>query len=155
MSFENTQYARDYFQCQVPTIIRTLKQIAANQEKQIELQQQALQAIVMPQKVFVCREENSAALYTDAGNINQLFVTTSPGEAISWAQKALCIAKKSDFHPYTPEDEGDFFAKIADFKGSSVWVYKSKKEDARENYGICIDVVDLTQSCQQLRHLFE
>ena len=52
MSFENTQYARDYFQCQVPTIIRTLKQIAANQEKQIELQQQALQAIVMPQKVF-------------------------------------------------------------------------------------------------------
>lgn len=78
MSFENTQYARDYFQCQVPTIIRTLKQIAANQEKQIELQQQALQAIVMPQKVFVCREENSAALYSDAGNINQLFVTTSP-----------------------------------------------------------------------------
>ena len=109
----------------------------------------------MPQKVFVCREENSAALYSDAGNINQLFVTTSPGEAISWAQKALGIAKKSDFHPYTPEDEGDFFAKIADFKGSSVWVYKSKKEDARENYGICIDVVDLTQSCQQLRRLFE
>ena len=36
MSFENTQYARDYFQCQIPTIIRTLKQIAANQEKQIE-----------------------------------------------------------------------------------------------------------------------
>ena len=63
--------------------------------------------------------------------------------------------EKSDFHPYTPEDEGDFFAKIADFKGSSVWVYKSKKEDARENYGICIDVVDLTQSCQQLRRLFE
>ena len=100
MSFENTQYARDYFQCQIPTIIRTLKQIAANQEKQIELQQQALQAIVMPQKVFVCREENSAALYSDAGNINQLFVTTSPGEAISCAQQStfpifafLCCAR--------------------------------------------------------------
>ena len=109
MSFENTQYARDYFQCQIPTIIRTLKQIASNQEKQIELQQQALQAIVAPQKAFVCREENSAALYSDAGNINQLFVTTFPREAISWAQKALCIAQKNDFHPYSPEDESDFF----------------------------------------------
>jgi len=155
MDFANTQYARDFFQGQVPTIIRTLKQIAANQETQIELQQRVLKAIETPQRVFVCREENSVALYNDAGNINQLFVTANLGEAISWAQTALCFAKKSEFHPYSPEDERDFYAKIADFKGSSVWVYKSKKEDARENYGICIDVVDLTQSCQQLRHLFE
>ena len=155
MDFASTQYARDFFQGQVPTIIRTLKQIAANQEKQIELQQHVLQAIKTPQRVFVCREENSTALYNDAGNINHLFVTTNLGEVISWAQKALCIAKKSDFHPYAPEDESDFYAKIADFKGSSVWVYKNKNDDAKENYGICVDVLDLTQNCQQLRQLFE
>lgn len=155
MDFVNTQYARDYFQGQIPTIIRTLKQIASNQEKQIELQQQAIQAITTPQRVFVCREENSAALYHDAGNINHLFVTTSLGEAISWAQKAICIAKKRGYQPYAPQDETDFYAKIGVFKGSSVWVYKNKKEDANENYGICIDVVDLTQNSQQLRQLFE
>ena len=155
MDFASTQYARDFFQGQVPTIIRTLKQIATNQEKQIELQQQVLQAIKTPQRVFVCREENSTALYNDAGNINHLFVTANLGEAISWAQTALCIAKKSEFHPYAPEDESDFYAKIADFKGSSVWVYKNKNDDAKENYGICVDVLDLTQNCQQLRQLFE
>ncbi|MBE6639808.1 MAG: hypothetical protein E7616_10280 [Ruminococcaceae bacterium] len=155
MDFASTQYARDFFQGQVPTIIRTLKQIAANQETQIELQQKALRAMETPQRVFVCREENSTALYNDAGNINHLFVTANLGEAISWAQTALCIAKKSEFHPFSPEDERDFYAKIADFKGSSVWVYKDKKEDARENYGICVDVFDLTQNSQQLRQLFE
>ena len=99
MDFASTQYARDFFQGQVPTIIRTLKQIAANQETQIELQQQVLQAIKTPQRVFVCREENSTALYNDAGNINHLFVTANLGEAISWAQTALCIAKKATSIP--------------------------------------------------------
>ncbi len=114
-----------------------------------------LQAIKTPQLVFVCREENSTALHSDAGNINHLFVTTNPGEVISWAQKALCIAKKSNFYPYTPDDESEFFAKIGDYKGSSVWVYKNENEDAKENYGICVDVFDLTQNSQQLRQLFE
>lgn len=96
MDFASTQYARDFFQGQVPTIIRTLKQIAANQETQIELQQKALRAMETPQRVFVCREENSTALYNDAGNINHLFVTANLGKAISWAQTALCIAKKAN-----------------------------------------------------------
>lgn len=155
MDFVHTQYARDFFQGQVPTIIRTLKLIAANQEKQIELQQQALQMLSTPQRVYICREEISDTLYNSAGKDNHLFVTTNLGEALSWAQTAICIAKKREFHPYTPQDETDFYAKIADFKGSSIWVYKNKKDDVKENYGICIDVVDLTQNSQQLRQLFE
>lgn len=155
MDFVHTQYARDFFQGQVPTIIRTLKLIAANQEKQIELQQQALQALSSPHGVFICREEISTALHNTVGNDNHLFVTTNLDEALSWAQKAICIAKEREFHPYTPQDETDFYAKIVDFKGSSVWVYKDIKEDVKENYGICVDVVDLTQNSQQLRQLFE
>lgn len=155
MGFENTQYAREFFQGQVPTMLKELKRIADNQEKQIELQYKALQANTQEQIVFVCREENSATLYPDAGNINQLFVTASRKEALDWAQRSVENARKNDFHPFSEEDLTSFYANFDQFKGSSVWVYKNRDGDSKENYGIVVNVIDLTQSSQYLRHLFE
>lgn len=150
MGFENTQYARDLFQKQLPSLIREMKRIADNQEKLIELQLKAQENKAPGTTVYACYEEN-----TDIGQTARLFVTVSREEAREWGQKALADAKKNDFYPFKDEDETQFFADFEQNKGTSIWVYKSKKEDARENYGICIDIMDVTQSSQQLRQLFE
>ena len=150
MGFENTQYARDYFQVQIPKLLREVKRIADNQEKQIDLQIKAQENNPPVTTVFVCYEEN-----TDIGQTARLFVTVSKEEAHEWGRKALAEAKKNDFFPFNDEDENVFFADFEQNKGTSIWVYKSKKEDARENYGICIDVMDVTQSSQRLRQLFK
>ena len=37
---------------------------------------------------------------------------------------------------------------------ASMWVYLGKRENTRENYGICVDCFDLSQSKETLERLF-
>ncbi len=167
MDFADSVYARDFFQHQIPTMINILKRIADNQEKMIGDQvdtvkveppqkansEQAVKAEVG--KVYVCYEENSTALYADAGNLNHMFVTTDVEQARKWATQSIESARAGKYLPIDEEEQEQFFADIGVERSTSVWVYLGRKEDARENYGICVDSFDLSGSTERLVSLFQ
>ncbi len=157
MDFADSIYARDFFQGQVPDIIRTLKRIADNQEKMMEAPNPAEKqgSSVAIGTVYVCYEENSTALYSDAGNINHMFVTTDIGQARQWAVQSLKYAETGKYLPIDRAEKEQFLAEIGIEQFASVWVYLGRREDARENYGICVDSFDLSGSTERLVSLFK
>ncbi len=166
MDFADSVYARDFFQHQIPTMINTLKRIADNQEKMIGDQvdtaktepskkakpEQAVQAEVG--KVYVCYEENSAALYAEAGNINHMFVTADIEQARQWATRSIEYARAGKYLPIDEAEQEQFFADIGNERSASVWVYLGRREDERINYGICVDSFDLSESAEHLQSIF-
>lgn len=167
MDFASSGYARDFFQGQVPQIIRSLKSIADSQQKLVELQMQQNSSVdkpldnpTMPAEVtaegtiYVCYEENSAALYADAGNINHMFVTADVAQALDWAKRSLSNAETNNYLPITDEEMKQFIADIGREQYSSVWVYRNHDEKAKENYGICVDCFDLSKSSEMLGSIF-
>ena len=164
MDFVSSGYARDFFQGQVPQIIRSLKSIAASQEKLVELQMQQNSSAANPVEkpavfaegtIYVCYEENSVALYADAGNINHMFVTADENQMREWVSKSLQYAENGKYYPIDESEKEQFFSEIGVEHFSSLWVYLNRKEDARENYGICVDVFNVSNSDQHLKELFE
>ena len=167
MDFASSGYARDFFQGQVPQIIRSLKSIAESQEKLIELQMQQNSSVDKPVDnpavptevtaegtIYVCYEENSAALYADAGNINHMFVTTDEKQMREWVSRSLQYAEKGNYHPIDEAEREQFLSEAGVERIASVWVYFGRKEDAKENYGICVDCFDLSKSAELLESVF-
>lgn len=112
MDFASSGYARDFFQGQVPQIIRSLKSIANSQQKLVELQMQnstsSSSAVSTVAKdvgvVYVCYEENCADLFDEAGAVNHMFVTVDADQVLSWAKRSLSRAEENN---YLPVDEGE------------------------------------------------
>lgn len=162
MDFADSVYARDFFQGQIPQIVRALKQIADGQEKLIELQMQGAKNDKMPVKtdeittgiIYVCYEENSTELYNDAGNINHMFVTADVTQALDWAKRSLSSAETNNYLPITDDEMKQFISEIGREQYASVWVYRNQDESAKENYGICVDSFDLSKSADMLGSIF-
>lgn len=162
MDFASSGYAKDFFQGQVPQIIRSLKSIADSQQKLVELQMQC-SAKTKPVEqtststegmIYVCYEENSAALYADAGNINHMFVTTDINQMREWALKSLEYAENGKYYPIDESEKEQFLSEIGVERTASVWVYLGCRENASENYGICVDCFDLSKSAELLKSTF-
>ena len=162
MDFADSVYARDFFQGQIPQIVRALKQIADGQEKLIELQMQGKKNDKTLAKIeeitagviYVCYEENSTELYNDAGNINHMFVTADVAQALDWAKRSLSIAKTNNYLPITDGEMKQFISEIGREQYASVWVYRNQDENAKENYGICVDCFELSKSAELLTSVF-
>lgn len=158
MDFINTKYAKNFFEGQLPELIRVLNRIADNleavlQEKSKTFSNENVAEIDSSSMIYVCYEENSIALYSEAGNINKLFVTSDKALAREWARRSYELADASGYHPI---DEADY-AELMDHIGenyASMWVYLGGKENNRENYGICVDCFDLSICDETLKRLF-
>lgn len=164
MDFASSGYARDFFQGQVPQIIRSLKSIADSQQKLVELQMQQNSSVDKPVDkpaeviaegtIYVCYEENSTALYADAGNINHMFVTADVAQALGWAKRSLSNAEANNYLPITDDEMKQFISEIGREQYASVWVYRNQDENAKENYGICVDCFELSKSAELLTSVF-
>lgn len=158
MEFHNTMYGKRFFDNQLPSLIRALNRIADNQEaglaeKRMEASSKSNVGTDSASKIYVCYEENSVALYSKAGNISKLFVTSEEALAKDWAKRSYEMAAGSGYHPI---DEADY-AELMDHIGetyASMWVYLGRRENTRENYGICVDCFDLSKSEEMLQSLF-
>lgn len=92
-------YGKDFFENQLPEIIEELHRIGdavSPREKIVaeaipEFTEDAHQII---DAVYVCYEENSVELYSDAGNISNMYVTADVDKVKEWANLALNNAKK-------------------------------------------------------------
>lgn len=162
MDFASSGYARDFFQGQVPQIIRSLKSIADSQQKLVELQMQSSTGRSDAMSigatgidvVYVCYEENCADLFDEAGAVNHMFVTVDADQVLSWAKKSLSRAEENN---YLPVDEGElkqFLDGAGKEQYASVWVYKNQDEYAKQSYGICVDRFDLAKSDELLSSMF-
>lgn len=162
MDFASSGYARDFFQGQIPQIIRALKSIADSQEKLVQLQMQGISEVKASETpaatdagvIYVCYEENSTELYTEAGNLNHMYVTADAKQAIDWAKRSLSNAEKNNYLPIDNEEMKQFLAGVGEEQFSSVWVYRNQDENARENYGICVDTFELSKSKDLLSSIF-
>ena len=167
MDFASSGYARDFFQGQVPQIIRSLKSIADSQQKLFELQMQQNSSVDKPVDnptlpaeviaegiIYVCYEENSTSLYADAGNINHMFVTADVAQALGWAKRSLSNAEANNYLPITDDEMKQFISEIGREQYASVWVYRNQDENAKENYGICVDCFEQSKSAELLTSVF-
>lgn len=162
MDFASSGYARDFFQGQVPQIIRSLKSIADSQEKLVELQMQGASnvkvsggaASISVGVVYVCYEENSAELYNEAGGLNHMFVTADVKQALDWAKRSLSSAEGNNYLPISDDEMSQFLADVEKEQFASVWVYRNQDENAKENYGICVDSFDLSKTKDLLSSMF-
>ena len=101
MDFASSGYARDFFQGQVPQIIRSLKSIADSQQKLVELQMQNTSSTTACESraassvatVFVCYEENCAELFDEAGAVNHMFELQMQSRQFR-GQSILCQGRK-------------------------------------------------------------
>ena len=158
MDFANSGYARDFFQGQVPQIIRSLKSIADSQQKLVELQTQSLSNINTATSangtIFVCYEENCAELFNEAGTLNHMFVTVDANQARDWAKRSLASAERNNYLPVSDDEMKQFLADAGMERFASVWVYRNQDEHAKECYGICVDSFDLSKSKDLLSSMF-
>ena len=162
MDFASSGYARDFFQGQVPQIIRSLQSIADSQEKLVALQMQGASnvqassgtASVSVGVVYVCYEENSAELYNEAGGLNHMFVTADVKQALDWAKRSLSSAEGNNYLPISDDEMSQFLADVGKEQFASVWVYRNQDENAKENYGICVDSFDLSKTKDLLSSMF-
>ncbi|MBR6051626.1 MAG: hypothetical protein IKP68_10570 [Clostridia bacterium] len=156
MDFANTVYARNLFEHQLPQLIKSLNRVADNLEKAegtIKSPSASPLSSEPAEKVFICYEENSVALYPDAGNVNRMFATTDVELAKEWATRSIENAKANGYRPYSEEDYSELTDHIGE-EFASVWVYRDGNTDAKENYGICVDTYILAQSRERLDQLF-
>lgn len=158
MEFHDTMYGKRFFENQLPSLIRALNRIADNQEaglsaKSMEPSSSSNAAPDSTSKIYVCYEENSVALYSEAGNISKLFVTSDETLARQWAKRSYELAAGTGYHPIDEADYAELMDHIGD-NYASMWVYLGRRENTRENYGICVDCFDLSQSKETLERLF-
>ena len=156
MDFANTVYAKNLFEHQLPQLIKSLNRVADNLEK-AEGTTKSPSAYPLSSEpaetVFICYEENSVALYPDAGNVNRMFATSDIELAREWATRSIENAKANGYRPYSEEDYSDLTDHIGE-EFASVWVYRDGNTNSRENYGICVDAYSLTQGRERLDQLF-
>ena len=158
LSLHETGYGKNFFEKQLPSLITALNRIADNQEKNLAENVRAATDMkgcnVAKRIIYLCYEENSTALYSDAGNINRVFVTDKQEEALEWADLSRKYAKDNDYLPVSSEDEEVFESDMSIGTAASLWVYKSGDEASKRNYGICVDCFDLSHP-QDLKLLFD
>ena len=156
MDFANTVYAKNLFEHQLPQQIKSLDRVADGLEK-AGSSTRAMPASTIRSgsvdTVYVCYEENSVALYSDAGNVNRMFATTDIELDKEWVKHSIENARTSDYLPYADKDYVEFMAGIGQ-EFASIWVNLGDNGEARENYGICIDAYSLGQSKEKLDQLF-
>ena len=92
--------------------------------------------------------------YNDAGNINHMFVTADVTQALDWAKRSLSSAETNNYLPITDDEMIQFISEIGREQYVSVWVYRNQDENAKENYGICVDSFDLSKSADLLSSIF-
>lgn len=83
-----------------------------------------------------------------------MFVTTDIEQARQWAVQSLKHAETGKYLPIDRAEKEQFLAEIGIEQFASVWVYLGRREDARENYGICVDSFDLSRNTERLVSLF-
>ena len=156
MDFANTVYAKNLFEHQLPQLIKSLDRVADGLEKAGN-STRAMPASTIRSgsvdTVYVCYEENSVALYPNAGNVNRMFATTDIELAKEWARRSIENARANDYLPYADEDYAEFMAGIGQ-EFASIWVYRGGNDKASENYGICVDAYSFGQRKEKLDQLF-
>lgn len=148
MDFANTVYAKNLFEHQLPQLIKSLDRVADNLEKvggTVKDTSAALMSSGSAEQVFICYEENSVALYSEAGNVNRMFATTDIDLAKEWAKRSIENAKANGYRSYSEQDHKDLMEHIGD-DFASVWVYRNGDTGSKENYGICVDTYIFAQS---------
>ena len=71
-----------------------------------------------------------------------------------WAFKSLQYAENGKYYPIDESEKEQFLSEIGVERTASVWVYLGCRENAGENYGICVDCFDLSKSAELLKSTF-
>ena len=152
------------YQCAVPikdiTELETNVELFKKEYPRVQLQdkKKETKSVVTGEKItgviYVCYEENSTELYNDAGNLNHMFVTADVAQALDWTKHSLSNAEANNYLPITDDEMKQFISNIGREQYSSVWVYHNQDENAKENYGICVDSFDLSKSAELLGSVF-
>ena len=129
--FHNTEYGKNFFERQLPALIRSITCLADMTEQMVELQKNPPQ----PHRMFLCYEENSAELARECGSVNGYLLTESLDKMVVWVLEAIRIAAGNGYYPLDKKEisEGNIIYSMNDFE---VAVYKNGDENHACNYTI-------------------
>ena len=83
-----------------------------------------------------------------------MFVTADVAQALDWVKRSLSNAEANNYLPITDDEMKQFISEIGLEQYASVWVYRNQDENAKENYGICVDCFELSKSAEFLTSVF-
>ena len=146
MEFTETVYGRRFFEQQLPVLINALNRIADKQPDSAGDGPLAADGKHdWKNVVYLCFEENSPALYSDAENINHLFLTRDREQVKQWVKLSLGKADENQYQPLFENDAEDFRSDITAERNTKLWMYKDGEESSVLFYGICVYFFDLNQ----------
>ena len=83
-----------------------------------------------------------------------MFVTADVKQALDWAKRSLSSAEGNNYLPISDDEMSQFLTDVGKEQFASVWVYRNQNENAKENYGICVDSFDLSKTKDLLSSMF-
>ena len=138
-------YGKEVFERQIPELIGELHRIgdvlnsslkAKNIAVRRELPTNDAEGNVGVTAVFICYEENSPALYNEAGNVEHLFITKDMEDVLLWLDMAFRNAGKMGFHLIDRDERNKLYAAVETGNSESAWVYRNGDENAEDYYAI-------------------
>ena len=130
-----TMYGKNFFEHQLPALIRAINRLADVDEKR----QAAEPAAVMKSNtVYVCYEENSHELAIEDGAVNELYVASSLDEVYRWVDKQQKNAEQNFYTVLNNEEESEFYKKLCAGSETALGLYHNGDESSRLFYTLTV-----------------
>ncbi len=133
LSFHETVRGRNFFEGQLPQLIKSLTRIADNLEK-------PSRGINASATVYVCYHENSPEISIENPVVDQMCIAYSLEEVkkivIGWIEEG----KKGEYVPLDEYEQTGFFNDIMLGKNTALTLYHKKDENSRLYYSLTVKV---------------
>jgi len=148
-------YGKEFFERQMPELIGELHRIGdALNAKKIAMRKAPsvyeTAGNVGTTAVFICYEENSPALYNEAGNVEHLFITKDMEDVLLWLDMAFRNAGKMGFHLIDRDERNKLYAAVETGSSESAWVYRNGDENAQDYYAIKVQFQTLSADPEEI-----
>ncbi len=152
-------YGKEFFESQLPEMIGEMHRIgdalhlplnAKNITVRKEPSVTESAGDVGASAFFICYEENSPALYNEAGNVEHLFVTKDMEGVLLWLDMAFRNAGKMGFRLIDSDEKNKLYAAVEIGGSESAWVYRNGDENALDYYAIKVRFQTLSANPEEI-----
>ncbi len=137
-SFHETVRGRNFFEGQLPQLIKSLTRIADNLEKP----SQGINAST----VYVCYHENSSELSIENPIVQQMCIAYSLDEVKSIMLDWLEDGESNKYVPLNEYDQMEFFSDIMLGKDTSLPIYYNQDENSDLYYSLTVKMCSVKNS---------
>lgn len=136
LQFHETVWGKNFFEFQLPSLIKALTRIADNMERT------ALK-VAKPTKVYICYHENSPELSIENPVIDEMTVADSLDGVKKILSDWIDAGKANEYAPLNDSDKVEFFSDIVSGKDTELLLFHKQDGNSRLYYALAVKQSDL------------